>query len=350
MKTVNFVLCLLLANLSVLAQSGCIDGPESFTGTATYSAIQTAQCADCYFWTINPAVNSGTAIVGSNTGSSVQVNAGVMVGNYDLCLTYFVNGECVQCCIPITSDHSGASDDPIGDPDPSVACECYPDIEGELICRNDWDEETQMYILVYDHANVRITWPDCYNDPNFVTPDSIEWAFDHFYFMSNNLAGQTNGTTYGTTLPGPSGLIVPYGDDFCATNSPLKVTATVYRDGCDPYIINDTLYIDETFHPGNLNNVNNSDFSLNIYPVPLDNTEENFTIKVSSEIEKEKELIKLLIVDIDNALIIESKEYSFQGEELLIELPVSKVAGVGNAAVIIVDERGRKIASKISTQ
>jgi hypothetical protein len=78
----------------------CINGPDSITQgqIATYTAAVNAQA---YYWT----VTSGLSIIGSNTGSSVQIQCNGNGGT--ISLTRFVGGNCYSCTKTITCTSTG---------------------------------------------------------------------------------------------------------------------------------------------------------------------------------------------------------------------------------------------------
>lgn len=96
-------------NKVVPGGSSCISGSLTINAgqTVTLSSLYDAQCAQCYDWDINGNATSSDnstvgnlQIVGSDMNKTVSIK-GLTVGTGTVCLTYFTESGCNNCCVTV---------------------------------------------------------------------------------------------------------------------------------------------------------------------------------------------------------------------------------------------------------
>ena len=87
----------------------CISGSLTINvgQTVTLSSVYNAQCPQCYDWDINGSTTSSDnstvgnlQIVGSDIDKTVTIK-GLAVGSGTVCLTYFTESGCNNCCVTV---------------------------------------------------------------------------------------------------------------------------------------------------------------------------------------------------------------------------------------------------------
>lgn len=99
MKIKELILFFLALTFSLFSHGQCVnctDNSNIIRNNQNGSFTSTAS-AQAYYWEI---CQGSTSIVGSNTGSSVNVSS--CNGSYKIKLTRFVNGDCIEACKTIT--------------------------------------------------------------------------------------------------------------------------------------------------------------------------------------------------------------------------------------------------------
>lgn len=265
MKIKELVLFFLALTFSLFSHAQCVnctDNSNIITNNQNGSFTSTAS-AQAYYWEIC----QGTAtIVGSNTGSTVNVSS--CNGSYNIKLTRFVNGNCIEACKTITC---------------GTTLSCPQNAYIQVTTEGNADGDCTGSLAILHGVN-----------PNDIAHVNWSWWL-----------GPRNGGLNGTIVNGTVSAAIFYPMNNW-TNYYLIVSAEiVLTDGTVCSIISTRSLLDcGTIGIGNAFNLNGSSSNKSsIYPNPTTNR------KFSISIQDEMKVSEILIKSTNGTLVKSIKNY-----------------------------------------